>query len=213
MQQAEHKPLAEDQMPDLKNLDNVYLVLAFVVPGLVISVVRAQFITGRTLKQSENILFFISISAFYYAIALPIIEVLIEADLTGWKRGVSWISVFVCGPTICGLLLGLIAQRGIGRWVAHKLGVNPIHSSPTAWDYKFSSDRGPRFVLVTMDGAKVGGIFGEKSFAASDPTERDIYLEEIWDVSEAGEWSQRPERVGILIPAKQVKLIEFWEAP
>jgi uncharacterized protein DUF6338 len=64
--------------------------------------------------------------------------------------------------------------------------------------------------MVTLTDGTVSGVFGDMSFASSDPTERDLYIEEIWDVSESGEWTRRPERVGILIPSKEIKSVQFW---
>ena len=34
-------------MPDLKSLDNLYLILGFLVPGLIALFVRSQFVPGR----------------------------------------------------------------------------------------------------------------------------------------------------------------------
>lgn len=198
-------------MPDLKSLDNIYLVLAFIVPGMIVSVVRAQFITGRTLKQSENIIFFLALSGLYYALTLPLIEMLLKSGLDGWRRGFAWIAVVILGPAILGVILGFLTQRNVGRWIAHSLRLNPVHSAPTAWDYVFPAlPMGGRYVRVTMEDGIVTGLFGDQSFASSDPSERDIFLEEVWDLSEIGEWTPRPEKIGVLIPAKQVKFVEFW---
>jgi hypothetical protein len=37
--------LESGAMPDLKNIQSIYLVLAFIVPGMIIAFVRAQFLT------------------------------------------------------------------------------------------------------------------------------------------------------------------------
>jgi len=48
------------------------------------------------------------------------------------------------------------------------------------------------------------------SFASSDTSERDLYIEEEYTVTDQGKWESRPERVGILISAKEIRYIEFW---
>jgi hypothetical protein len=58
-------------MPDLKNLENIYLVVAFIVPGLIITYTRAQFITGRTRSPSDSVLVYLALSVIYYGLALP----------------------------------------------------------------------------------------------------------------------------------------------
>lgn len=50
-------------MPDLKGFENVQLVIAFIVPGLIIAYVRARFVNGRMDKFSEAILSYLSLTA------------------------------------------------------------------------------------------------------------------------------------------------------
>jgi hypothetical protein len=38
-----------------------------------------------------------------------------------------------------------------------------------------------------------------------------ICIEEEYTVDEAGEWVPRPAKVGILVPLKEIRNIEFWE--
>ena len=59
-------------MPDLKSLENLYLVMGFIVPGLVMTYVRAQFITGRTKALTESVLAFLALSLLYYGPVLPL---------------------------------------------------------------------------------------------------------------------------------------------
>ena len=54
---------------------------------------------------------------------------------------------------------------------------------PTAWDWKFG-DTSAQWVLVTLnDDTKFAGYLGLRSFISSDPGERDIYIERIYDLS------------------------------
>jgi hypothetical protein len=198
-------------MPDLKSLDTVYLVLAFIVPGLIITFARAQFITGRIKSPAENSLIYLALSAVYYGIALPGLGYAVSLE-PGWRRTAAWFGLILVGPAISGVLLGCSVQLGWGRWLWHKLRLNPVHASPTAWDWRFSAmPPGGLYVLVTLSGSTVAGVFGDKSFASSDPAERDLYIEEIWDVSDSGEWTARPRKVGILIPGKEIKTVEMWD--
>ena len=60
-------------------------------------------------------------------------------------------------------------------------------------------------------GQSVAGFFGANSFASSDGDERDIYIEEEYSVDDEGKWVPRPAKIGILIPMKEIRNIEFWE--
>jgi hypothetical protein len=88
-----------------------------------------------------------------------------------------------------------------------------VHVIPAAWDWRFSTlPRGGLFIMVTLQNDQtVAGFFGRSSFASSDGGERDLYIEEEYEVSDSGEWEPRPAKVGIFIPASQIKYIEFWE--
>jgi len=65
-------------------------------------------------------------------------------------------------------------------------------------------------VTLTND-ERIAGFFGGRSFASSDSGERDLYLEEEYTVSDTGSWEPRSETVGILLPGKEIKYVEFWE--
>jgi Family of unknown function (DUF6338) len=68
------------------------------------------------------------------------------------------------------------------------------------------------FLMVTLTSdERIAGFFGIRSFASSDPGERDLYLEEEYTVSDDGSWESRSDKVGVLIPGKEIRYVEFWE--
>jgi hypothetical protein len=77
-------------MPELKSLDNVYLVLAFLVPGLVASFVRAQFITGRLPSHREAALTYLTLSVIYYALVLPAVDYAMSVRQPGYQKTLIW---------------------------------------------------------------------------------------------------------------------------
>ena len=80
---------------------------------------------------------------------------------------------------------------------------------PTAWDWKFGN-MDNEWVLVTLkDGTRFAGFCGAQSFISSDPAERDIYVQWIYDIDDNHHWQSRGE-TGVLITSGEVKTIEFW---
>ena len=196
----------------MKGLDNVYLVLAFVVPGLIVTYVRSQFVTGRMRSPKDDAVAYLALSVLYYGIAFPGIEYLLANDRPGWPKAAGWVALVIVGPAIFGLILGVIAGKGWLRRLAARLGLNTVHHLPTAWDFAFAGRRETTYVLATLvDGVEVAGAFGTRSFASSDPAERDLLIEEIVDIGPDGQWTNRRERTAILIPAKQIKHVQFWQ--
>lgn len=203
----------EDSIADVHGFNNLYLVFLFIVPGLVIVYVRSQFISGRHPSHFENVLGYFVLSIFYYAVALPILGWALDLHGPWIEQAVVWLGLTIFGPALFGLLLGAWAQKEWGTVLASRLGLTTIHVIPAAWDWRFSrTPRGGMFVMVTLtSGESVAGLFGARSFASSDTDERDLYIEEEYTVSEEGIWEARTSKVGILIPVKEIRYVEFWE--
>lgn len=196
-------------MPDLKDLNNIYLIAAFIIPGLIITYMRSRFITGRMEKFSDAALGYLTLTLVYYGFALPLVGWILSFE-QGLLKTLLWWVLLIAGPMVFGLLLGVATQREWLRWIATKLRLRMVHNTPTSWDWQFANVYTARFIMVTLtDGSCVAGIFGTGSFASTDPAERDIYIEEVMDVGEDGVWSYREEAAGILIPAKEIRYIEF----
>jgi hypothetical protein len=74
----------------------------------------------------------------------------------------------------------------------------------------FRQAAGDHFVMVTLsDGSTVGGIYGSHSFASSDPTERDLFLQETYD-TDGNSRRKRTEQQAILIPSKEFRHVQIW---
>jgi hypothetical protein len=195
------------------NIDTFYLIISFIVPGLVIVYVRSRFISGRVPSHTDNVLGYCVLSILYYAFMLPIVELALNIREPWIERAAVWITLILIGPAAFGLLLGAWAQKEWGSWFADRLGLDTIHVIPAAWDWRFSKiPPDGMFVMVTLtSGERVAGLFGPRSFASSDTGERDLYIQEEYTVDDEGKWEARPAKVGILIPVKEIRYVEFWE--
>ena len=196
-------------MPDLKSLDNLYLILGFLVPGLIVLFVRSQFVTGRSPSHSAALLPYLTVSVIYYALALPFVRFVLSIHEPGYGKTLAWFTLIFVGPAVLGLLLGVNIQKNLFRRFLQWCGLNPVHVMPTAWDWKFGGMTN-QWILVTLkDGTRFAGFCGPDSFMSSDPAERDIYIQWIYDIDDSNNWSPRGEN-GVLITAGEVQTIEFW---
>ncbi len=170
--------------------------------------VRSQFTTGK-LGLSSALLPYLTVSYVYYALIFLIANLPLIREL-GYQDPLGWILLVFFGPVIFGVLLGFDIQMDYTRGFLRKIGLNTVHAVPSAWDWKFNRVRQLKWVVVTLnDGTRIGGFFGANSFASSEPTERDIYLE--WSCrinDERSSWSFENEE-GILILGKEIKTIQF----
>ena len=188
------------------SLSDIASALAFLVPGFIALSVRSQFMTGSTLAQNnERLLTYLTISIVYDAIVFRFVSFAATTSST-----LVFLLVFVVGPVAIGVLLGLNVQKNFVRGFLSRIGVFTAHAIPTAWDWKFSSDVPNQWILVTLkSGVKFAGLYGSKSFAASSPEQRDLYIQWIYDIDEQGNWSSPGEK-GVLVAANEISTIEFW---
>lgn len=215
-------------MAYLKFFDSPYLLLGLIVPGLIALTVRSQFVTGQRAPRSEALLLYLAVSAIYYAFVLPFVDLILQRDFGSftlflnsdlWREPdkwmlVGWFLIVFVGPSLFGLLLGLNIQKNLVRGLLRQWRINLVHTIPTAWDWKFSNLSGEQWVLVTLiDGTRFAGFFGPDSFASSsDLGERDLYIQETYDIDKDNNWSQHnPDgKSGVLIASGMIRSIEFW---
>lgn len=112
----------------------------------------------------------------------------------GLQKILAWVCLIFLGPACVGFVLGILTQKDVFRRILQFCKVNPVHATPSAWDYAFARLKGDHFVMVTLeDGSTVCGIYGARSFASSDPTERDLLLQEIYDLDgDSWQWCKAP---------------------
>jgi len=189
----------------LLSLNSLYLILVFIVPGFIALSVRSQFVTGRTPSDNKTaLLSYLTISVIYGALVLPLVDSTFLRE-SAW----AWFSLVFVGPIVLGVLLGINIQKDLVRRLLNRCGLYPVHAIPTAWDWKFSG-MAEQWVLVTLkDGTRFAGFYGTQSFTSSEPGERDMYIQWVYDIDGNGTWSSTDER-GVLIAASEIRTIEFW---
>ena len=197
----------------LDSLNAVFYTLAFVVPGFVMHSVLSLSDPRRDEAAHLSFIRFFTLSCLNYAVWAWLIYLTFNATFfTQYplRAAVAWGIVVFISPVVLGLLGAQLRQRGVLRKLLQKCGFRPIHPIPTGWDYFFQKTD-PVWVLVTLkDGCQVAGLFGTRSFASSEPAERDLYLESVFKVQDSGPWQSVPRGAGILIRADQISHMEFW---
>ncbi|EMO27745.1 hypothetical protein LEP1GSC170_2049 [Leptospira interrogans serovar Bataviae str. HAI135] len=59
---------------------------------------------------------------------------------------------------------------------------------------------------------KIGGYYGNKSFASSYPHDEQLYLEEVWRISKKGNFKNKINRSdGLIADMNEISSIEFFE--
>ena len=196
----------------------ILIFILAIVPGFIIVFVRSQFVSGRILPYPAGFLVYLSVSTVYWLLLfflfVPVIGYLLDilimwglwrADLFSYTtKSLLWI-VFL--PILVGVISGWISNNVIVYKLLTKIRLKPIHPTPSAWDWTFS-DFDEQFVLVRLkNGTILGGLMGSNSFVSSDPEERDIYIQEIYEVDNENKWSAQGH--GVFISGGEISTIEF----
>ena len=84
-------------------LENPYLTVAFLVPGMIVLSVRSQFTTGK-LGLSSALLPYLTVSCVYYALVFPIANLPWVRELD-YQDPLGWILLVFVGPVVFGTLL------------------------------------------------------------------------------------------------------------
>jgi hypothetical protein len=209
--------------------ENVKAITQLVLPGFVIVYVRGRILPVRRVELKDAILGYLALSFFYQALLAPFratfsvinntpspfgqwlfthLYWLYSRQLAEIGLSFTLIVASLLIPAAIGLLLGLDAQRGWTRDALKKRGVNLSHPIDAAWDWRLGQEE--CWVHVKLkDGTKWAGHLGQGSFSSTDPTERDLYIEDVYDTGENdANWTLRG--TGLWIAHGEIQSIEFW---
>lgn len=190
------------------SIDNMLLFVLLVVPGLIsIHVYRllmpAKDIDWKTV--SVEALFYSSLNfAIFIPLLIPINNgTFPEAHPVAYAC--SLLAPLLIGPAVWPVLI----------WRAYKwdwLMKYLQYPYPTSWDYFFDK-RKPVYALVHLkSGTKIGGFYGQASYATSFPRHGSIYLERVIKVDDAGKFIGVIEGTkGVLLEKDTYDFIEFFE--
>jgi len=203
----------------LDSLQAVIIALTCLVPGFIIYSTYSAFTVRRNETKELLFLRFVALTALNFSICFVWIKLLLGPKFLHdhpWKTAHYLVWILFGSPIALGLLIAVIDRWQLSRIFTRLLGLRPMHSTPTAWDYCFNqmAHHGPRFVIVTFkDGKQVGGIFAHPAVASSDSSERDIYLIGVHNLVKDDDGNikgvYRPQNDGILIIGSEIRSFEF----
>jgi hypothetical protein len=194
----------------LSSLDTVYVALIFIVPGFLIRAVRSQFVIEQDRTGVDQFVRLLAYSSMSNALFGWAIYLAISYDTAYSFRIVIWTLVILVAPPIVGFVSGIASQKEWLYWALRKIGLSPIHSVPNAWDYKFARAGGEWVIVALKNDTFFRGWWAAASFASSDVKERDVLIEQVFELdpeNEDGPWVRTDKSV--LIAGGEIRSIEF----
>jgi hypothetical protein len=194
-----------EKLPNLVELSSFVTLL---VPGIIILAIRTRVTRGSLPPLKDQLAAYVVVAACYLGVATPLFHSSFGPGLPAWL----WSFLLNFGlPGGVGLGLAYARQRGFSYAVASFFRLRLFHHVPTAWDYAFENVASGSHVLVHLkDGLQIPGQLGPGSFVSSSATERDILLSSVWEIADAGTWTEAVPARALLICAGDIRWIEIF---
>ncbi len=190
----------------------VFFTAAFLVPGFDWSAVLAMRVPARMGSPQIRFLESLTLSCINHGLWSWVLFPVFKTgylDQHPYLSGLFLFGITYVSPVILGLLSGMLQQKDAVARFLRWLGLRTAHATPRAWDRHFARSE-PCWVLVTLkDGSRVYGLFHRRSFAASDPEHRDLFLEAHFHPTDGGQWAPVEDSGGVLIMAEEIAVVEF----
>lgn len=192
----------------LDSTQTLFLTLAFIVPGFIIDSVFSKFVPRQRPESHVAFLRYLTFSCLNYALWCWLLYWVIFEKPSVKTGFLCWVLVTIASPIVVALLLSYAHQYRWLGWLAHKVRLHIIHTTPTAWDYVFSRQE-PSFVQITLaNGTRIRGVYSSGSFSSSDPGQRDIYVEQACRL-DGREWKPLSRGTSVLITSQNIEYIQF----
>jgi hypothetical protein len=197
-------------MPE--NLNQVVVLIAFLIPGFVFTRLLGLSIPSRTREATSIVLDSLAMSCVNYAFLSPLVLLLTRGEYTRghpiWAA-LGWFAVLFLSPGVLAVLAGIFVDSPKAKWLRRALRLT--HPVPKAWDYFFRQGKICWIMATLKDGRLVAGLYGSKSFASSYPDEEDLYLERLCSLSSDGRITGFVTRSeGAILKMDEVSLLEFY---
>ncbi|PSC06832.1 hypothetical protein SLNSH_00110 [Alsobacter soli] len=130
-------------------------------------------------------------------------------DVTAFSRPLQWAAILIFAvvlPAIWPIIFRVALKRLARRQLV-------LMTSKNGWDDLFQRKERCFVLFHLKDGSKLGGYYGERSFAAVYPNSGHMYVEETWTLDTEGKFVDKvPDTKGFVIRPEDYSLIEVFSA-
>lgn len=194
-------------------LYTIISAIAFLIPGFITTYIIRRVIpkVDKDYKTSvlENFIYsFLNIFLW----AIPIYKIYINIGWWNKKILLLWLVcllIIFVSPIIIASVIIIFYQKEVFRKLCQYFNIFSIDTEPSAWDFKFKKIENEWVIITLKDKTTIGGYIGVNSFISSNCKERDLYIDEQYEISKNGEWKKVNRTGGIWIKNDEIKYIEF----
>jgi len=192
-------------MQDIQELGKLdwALFLALVLPGFISMKVYSLFSPQDHTPLKDSLLEAIAFSILNGSVMWWAIDLLINTT-EFYERYGYILLIFVIAPVIWPYILNIflmsIEKQG---WI--------LNRRKNAWDEYFMRREAGWVIVHLKDGRRIGGYFGELSYASLYPNSGHIYIEEAWEIDQVSNEfkSAVPDSRGIILRPADYHFVEI----
>lgn len=189
-------------------IDKIFLFLVLVLPGFISLKIYDLLIASEKRDFSKSIIEFVCFSVLNFSALSFLIVYISKEEFVTTNQYQYWFSIlfiFIIMPAIWPFI-----YLYLGRFKIFRKHILSPYKQP--WDYVFSKKEVMWVILHMKNGKIIRGKFAKKSFASSYPSERQIYIEELWKAGEKGGIKSKINRTkGAIISQDEISHIEFYK--
>lgn len=194
-------------------LYTIISAIAFLIPGFITTYIIRRVIpkVDKDYKTSvlENFIYsFLNIFLW----AIPIYKIYLNIEWWNKKILLLWLVcllIIFVSPIIIASVIIIFYKKEVFRKLCQYFNISSIDTEPSAWDFKFKKIENEWVIITLKDKTTIGGYMGVNSFISSNCKERDLYIDEQYEISKNGEWKKVNRTDGIWIKNDEIKYIEF----
>jgi hypothetical protein len=180
------------------------LFLVFFVPGFISLKIYDLFVPSERRDFAKSLFDAVAYSSLNFVGMFWLIALMRSGLMSSWLWYLSLLFVCIIVPGIWPM--GVLWARNHPRLAAHIPA--PIAG---VWDAIFAQRRQYWVIIHLKDQRRIGGVYSTHSFTSSSPASPQIFLEEVWELSEAGGFSKPIESsAGILVLGEEILGLEFF---
>ena len=195
----------------VNSFESIMYTLKYVIPGYIILEIIRMITPSSKKTETEIVVQSIGYSILNYSIwsfVFSLLEISFSNN-TILLKVMQSVALILTG-IITGVCIAVIKKKNIMGRILGLLKIDTTNSIPTSWDYVFSKYEPYWLEIGVSDGTVIRGLFYDNSFASSEPGEKDIYLEELYEKKEDS-WEKVRQTKGVWINHNEIRYIKFYK--